>query len=60
LEYTIWNHNDGKLDSAFLFGSVKDDFLNLLIDTNEWNEKVKFLEAAMNLINNYTQSSRRV
>ena len=28
------------MDSAFLFGSVKDNFLNLLIDTNEWNEKV--------------------
>jgi hypothetical protein len=48
LEYIIWKYNDGKLDSAFLFGSVKDNFLNLLIDTNEWNEKVKFLEAAMN------------
>jgi hypothetical protein len=48
LEYIIWNHNDGKLDNVFLFGSVIDDFLNLLIDTNEWNEKAKFLEAAMN------------
>jgi hypothetical protein len=44
LEYIIWNYNDVKLDNVFLFGSVKDDFLNLLIDTNEWNEKVKFLE----------------
>jgi hypothetical protein len=48
LEYIIWNYNDGKLDNVFLFGSVKDNFLNLLIDINEWIEKVKFLEAAMN------------
>ncbi len=46
LEYIIWKFNDGKLDNVFLFGSVKDNFLNLLVYTKEWNEdeKVKFLE----------------
>lgn len=51
LGYVIWKYNDGKLDNVFLFGSVKDTFLNLLIYTNEWNEdkKVKFLESLYEL-----------
>jgi hypothetical protein len=46
LEYVIWKYNDGKLDNVFLFGSVNDNFLNLLVYTNEWDEdkKVRFLE----------------
>ena len=46
LEYIIWKYNDGKMDNVFLFGSVKDNLLNLLVYTNEWDEdeKVRFLE----------------
>ncbi|ARV14381.1 hypothetical protein [Polaribacter sp. SA4-12] len=46
LEYIIWKFNDGKLDNVFLFGSVKDNFINLLVYTNKWSEieKVKFLK----------------
>ena len=45
-EYIIWKYNDGKSDNVFLFGSVKDNFLNLLVYTNDWSEaeKVTFLE----------------
>ena len=50
----IWKYYDGKFDNVFLFVSVKDNFLNLLVYTNEWNEKAKFLETSMNWINNYT------
>jgi len=46
LEYIIWKYNDQKLDNVFLFGSVKDNFLNLLVYTNKWSqeEKIIFLE----------------
>ena len=46
LEYIIWKYNDGKLDNIFLFGSIKENFLNLLIYTNSWDEikKIEFLE----------------
>lgn len=46
LEYIIWKYNDTKLDNVFLFGSSKDNFLNLLVYTNIWseNEILKFLE----------------
>jgi hypothetical protein len=46
LEYIIWKYNDGKLDNVFLFGSAKDNFLNLLVYSNIWdeNKKVLFLE----------------
>lgn len=46
LEYVIWKFNDGKMDNIFLFASVRDNFLNLLIYTDRWNEdeKVTFLE----------------
>jgi len=46
LEYVIWKYNDGKMDNVFLFGSTKDNFLNLLVYTNDWNEaeKIAFLE----------------
>jgi hypothetical protein len=46
LEYIIWKFNDKKLDNVFLFGSTKNDFLNLLVYTNNWNEdeKIAFLE----------------
>ncbi|MES2864020.1 MAG: hypothetical protein V4666_07875 [Bacteroidota bacterium] len=46
LEFVIWKYNDGKLDNVFLFGSVKDNFLNLLVYTDKWSEaeKVTFLE----------------
>lgn len=46
LEYIIWKFNDEKLDNVFLFGSVKDNFLNLLVYTNIWSEeeKISFLE----------------
>lgn len=51
LEYVIWKFNDGKLDNVFLFGSVKNNFLNLLVYTSQWNEdeKIKFLEATYKL-----------
>lgn len=46
LEYIIWKYNDKKLDNVFLFGSIKNNFLNLLVYTNDWNEneKIIFLE----------------
>lgn len=46
LEYIIWKYNDGKLDNIFLFGSAKDNFLNLLVYSNigEEDKKVLFLE----------------
>lgn len=46
LEYIIWKYNDKKLDNVFLFGSAKNNFLNLLVYTNNWNEdeKIIFLE----------------
>lgn len=45
-EYIIWKYNDGKLDNIFLYGSKKDQFLNLLVYTNKWSEEkqVIFLE----------------
>lgn len=45
-EYIIWKYNDKKLDNMFLFGSTKDNFLNLLVYTNKWSEdeKILFLE----------------
>lgn len=45
-EYVIWKYNDHKLDNVFLFGSSKDNFLNLLVYTDKWNEeqKITFLE----------------
>jgi hypothetical protein len=46
LEYIIWKYNDTKQDNIFLFGSSKDNFLNLLVYTNIWseNEIINFLE----------------
>jgi len=46
LEYIIWKYNDKKLDNVFLFGSSKNNFLNLLVYTSNWNEeeKIFFLE----------------
>lgn len=46
LEYIIWKYNDKKLDNVFLFGSSKNNFLNLLVYTANWNEeeKIFFLE----------------
>ncbi|MBF4470017.1 hypothetical protein [Flavobacterium sp. HJJ] len=51
LEYIIWKYNDKKLDNVFLFGSVKDNFINLLVYTNSWdeNKKVVFLEKLFEL-----------
>lgn len=51
LEYIIWKYNDNKLDNVFLFGSIKDNFINLLIYTDDWNEekKVEFLEKTYKL-----------
>lgn len=45
-EYIIWKYNDNKLDNVFLFGSSKNNFLNLLVYTNKWTEeeKITFLE----------------
>lgn len=45
-EYIIWRYNDGKLDNFFLFGSRKDNFLNLLVYSKIWtdDQKVSFLE----------------
>ena len=45
-EYVIWKYNDGKLDNVFLFGSSKNNFLNLLVYTDIWteSEKILFLE----------------
>jgi hypothetical protein len=50
-EYIIWKYNDGKLDNVFLFGSAKDNFLNLLVYSNIWDEakKVLFLETLYQL-----------
>jgi hypothetical protein len=44
--FVIWKFNDGKLDNVFLFGSVNDSFLNLLVYTNKWDKEAKelFLE----------------
>ena len=46
LEYIIWKYNDKKSDNVFLFGSAKNNFLNLLVYTNNWSEdeKIIFLE----------------
>jgi hypothetical protein len=46
LEYIIWKYKDAKLDNIFLFGSSKDNFLNLLVYTTIWseNEIIQFLE----------------
>ena len=46
LEYIIWKYIDENIDNVFLFGSSKDNFLNLLVFTNNWSEdeKIKFLE----------------
>jgi hypothetical protein len=46
LEYIIWKYNDKKGDNVFLFGSLKSNFLNLLVYTNNWSEdeKIIFLE----------------
>jgi hypothetical protein len=46
LEYIIWKYNDNKLDNVFLFGTSKNNFLNLLVYTNNWSEeeKIIFLE----------------
>jgi hypothetical protein len=46
LEYIIWKYNDKKIDNVFLFGSSKNNFLNLLVYTNNWSEdeKIIFLE----------------
>ncbi|MBC7524263.1 MAG: hypothetical protein H7239_07480 [Flavobacterium sp.] len=51
LEYVIWKFHDEKLDNVFLFGSVKDNFLNLLVYTDKWseNEKIEFLESTYKL-----------
>ena len=45
-EYVIWKYNDGKLDNIFLFGATNDNFLNLLVYTDAWDEdrQIKFLE----------------
>lgn len=50
-EYVIWKYNDHKLDNVFLFGSSKDNFLNLLVYTDKWTEeqKITFLEALYQL-----------
>lgn len=46
LEYIIWKYSDGDYDNFFLFGSVKSNFLNILVYTKLWDEdkKVLFLE----------------
>lgn len=46
LEYIIWKYNDKKLDNVYLFGSSKNNFLNLLVYTTNWKEeeKIIFLE----------------
>lgn len=46
LEYIIWKYNEDKIDNVFLFGSVKNNFLNLLVYTTSWSEaeKITFLE----------------
>lgn len=44
--YIVWKFNDGKLDNIFLFGSIKENFLNLLVYTDKWTEEkqIAFLE----------------
>ncbi len=46
LGYIIWKYNKKKLDTIFLLGVSKTEFLNLLIYTKLWEEKEKiaFLE----------------
>jgi hypothetical protein len=46
LECVIWKYNDGKLDNIFLFGSSKDNFLNLMVYSDTWSEadQIVFLE----------------
>lgn len=50
-EYIVWKYNDGKSDNVFLFGSLKDTFLNILVYTTTWSEdeKIKFLESVYQL-----------
>ena len=50
-EFIVWKFNDNKLDNVFLFGSVKDNFINLLIYTDIWPEeqKIAFLEKVYQL-----------
>lgn len=45
-KYVIWKYNDKKMDNVFLFGSSKNNFLNLLVYTTIWTEeeKINFLE----------------
>ena len=43
LEYIIWKYNDNKADNVFLFGSTKNNFLNLLVYTTKWSEEEKIL-----------------
>lgn len=51
LAYVIWKYADDKMDNVFLFGSVKENFINLLVYTNSWSEieKIKFLENTLQL-----------
>lgn len=51
LEYIIWKFNEDQVDNVFLFGSSKDNFLNLLVYTNIWSEdeKIRFLENVFRL-----------
>lgn len=43
LEYIIWKFNDKKLDNIFLFGSIKNNFLNILVYTKIWSEEEQIL-----------------
>mgnify|MGYP001357059220 CR=1 FL=1 len=36
-EYIIWRYNDNEIDNVFLFSSVKNNFINLLVYTNTWS-----------------------
>ena len=36
-EYIIWRYNDNEIDNVFLFGYLKNNFINLLVYTNTWS-----------------------
>ena len=50
--YIIWKFTDeNEIDNVFLFGSVDDDILNLLVYTTNWEEskKITFLQEVHDL-----------
>lgn len=50
-KYIIWKFEEDNMDNVFLFGSSKENFLNLLVYSNVWkeSEKILFLETLYEL-----------